>query len=55
MSLFPTRKPRGFRYRPRYSRQRVMDFHRSLRRRPRPDMLKWLVLLVLLLLLWGAM
>lgn len=52
MALFPTRKPRGFRYRRRYMRQHEMNFHSSLRRKRSGNGLLLVVLLVLLLALW---
>ncbi len=52
MALFPTRKPRGFRYRCRYGQRYEMDFHTSLRRKRSGNGLLLVVLLVLLLALW---
>lgn len=52
MALFPTRKPRGFRYRRRYTHLHEMDFHSSLRRKRSGNPLLLVVLLVLLLALW---
>ena len=52
MGLFPTRKPRGFRYVYRYRRSRNMDFHRQVRAKRGSNMLLLVILLVLLLAFW---
>lgn len=49
MMLFPTRKPRQFRYPPRYSRRQGFDFHSGRRPVRRQHVLLLVVLLLLLL------
>lgn len=49
MMLFPTRKPRQFRYTPRYSRRQGFDFHSGRRPVRRQHVLLLVVLLLLLL------
>lgn len=51
MMLFATRKPRRFRYVPRYGHRQGFDFHAGLNKRKSQRTLVLIVLLVLLLAL----
>lgn len=50
--LFPTRKPRGFRYQYRYRSSRGMDFRSPFRTKRGGNTLLLVILLGLLLVLW---